>query len=101
MKTPKKILIVGYGSIGKRHAENLISNFNVKLIIYTKRKDLDFTNKNILVYDSLDKCLTEEPDIGFVTNETKFHLPVAIKLARYGLDLFLGFSYISRLFEGV
>ncbi len=89
MKTPKKILIVGYGSIGKRHAENLISNFNVKLIIYTKRKDLDFKNKNILVYDSLDKCLAEEPDIGFITNETKFHLPVAIKLARHGLDLFL------------
>jgi len=95
MKTPKKILIVGYGSIGKRHAENLLSNFNVKLIIYTKRRDLDFKNKNILVYNSLEKCLKEDPDIGFITNETKFHLPIAIKLARHGLDLFFRTTIIT------
>ena len=33
--------------------------------------------------------LLEKPDIGFITNETAYHIPVAIKLAKSGLDLFI------------
>ena len=33
-----KILIVGYGSIGKRHVNILSKNSNIKIIICTKRK---------------------------------------------------------------
>ncbi len=31
----------------------------------------------------------EKPDIGFITNETAYHVPIAIKLAREGIDLFI------------
>ena len=89
MKNRKKILIVGYGSIGKRHTENLLSNFDVDIIIYTKRNDLSFKTNKIKIFNSLDKCLKENPDIGFITNETKFHISIALKLAKQGLDLFI------------
>ena len=84
-----KILVVGYGSIGKRHVSNLLDNTKAEIIIYTKRKKLKFSSKNVKIIDSLDKALKENPTIGFITNETAYHIPIAIKLARAGLDLFI------------
>ena len=84
-----KILIVGFGSIGKRHMENILAEKNMKIVICTKRDDLKFKNKNIKIVNSLNDALKEKPTIGFITNETAYHIPIAIKLAREGLDLFI------------
>jgi len=85
-----KFLIAGYGSIGKRHLENIMSNNNSEIIVYSKRKDLsNLTKKNIKIFNSLEKCLAEKPNIGFITNETVHHVPVSKKLANAGLDLFI------------
>ncbi len=84
-----KILVVGYGSIGKRHVTNLLDNSKAEIIICTKRKDLKFLGKNVIVVNSIDKALKENPTIGFITNETSYHIPTAIKLAKAGLDLFI------------
>ena len=85
-----KILIVGFGSIGKRHLKNIISKTNSEIIILTQRNDLGYLKKdNIKVFNTLKECLQEKPDIGFITNETVQHVPIAIKLANAGLDIFL------------
>ena len=85
-----KILIVGLGSIGKRHLENILYTTNSQIIIFSKQTKLNFTkNEKIKVFDSLDKCLLEKPNIGFITNVTSDHIPIAIKLAKFGLDLFI------------
>jgi len=84
-----KILVVGYGSIGKRHVTNLLDNSKAEIIICTKRKKLKFSSKNVKVVNSLDKALKENPTIGFITNESAYHIPTAIKLAKAGLDLFI------------
>ena len=85
-----KFLIAGFGSIGKRHLENILTSSNSEVIVYSKRKDLlSLEKKNIKIFDSLERCLSEKPDIGFVTNETAYHIPVSKKLAQSGLDLFI------------
>ena len=85
-----KVLVIGYGAIGRRHVKNLLENTNLEIIIYTRRDDLDsLKRKNVKIYRSLKKCLSEKPDIGFITNETAYHVPIAIKLAKAGLDLFI------------
>ncbi len=84
-----KILITGFGSIGKRHLENITNGKNNQIIIWTKRKNLEFKKKNIKVFNSLKECLSEKPDIAFVTNETVHHIPTALELARNNLDLFV------------
>jgi len=43
----KKILVVGYGSIGKRHIENLLSISNLEVIVCTKRKDIGKLKKQM------------------------------------------------------
>ena len=84
-----RILVVGYGSIGKRHVKNLLNHTDSQIIIYTKRQDLDFKTKRMIVSNSFEYCLSQNPNIGFICNETAKHVPVAIKLAKAGLDLFL------------
>ena len=82
--------MVGYGSIGKRHVDNLIKIKNIKIIVCTKNKDAHIlTKKGILVYPSLAQCLNEKPDVGFVCNVTSLHVMTAIKLAQNGCDLFI------------
>ena len=85
-----KILIIGFGSIAKRHINNLIHNINCEIIVYSRRKNIRFLDhKKIKVLNSLGKCLLEKPDVAFITNETAFHIPMAIKMAKSGLDLFI------------
>ena len=85
-----KILIIGFGSIAKRHINNLIHNINCEIIVYSRRKNIRFLDhKKINVLNSLEKCLLEKPDVAFITNETAFHIPMAIKMAKSGLDLFI------------
>jgi len=84
------ILIVGYGSIGKRHFKNISKISNAKIVVLTKQKNLIELEKNgICVVNSLKEALSHKPDVGFVTNETSFHVDTAIKLANNGMNLFL------------
>ena len=85
----KKILIVGYGSIGKRHVENLLSIPNLEIIVCTKRNDVNKLKKHAKVYHTIRQSLKENPDLGFITNETSLHIPTAMKLASQGMDLFI------------
>ena len=96
-----KVLIAGYGSIGKRHIENFLQFKDIQLTVYTKRNDLQLLKKEgINVSSSLTECLKEKQDIGVVTNETSLHIPIAIKLAKEGLDLFLE-KPLSNSLKGV
>jgi len=96
-----RVLIAGYGSIGKRHIENFLQFKDIQLTVYTKRNDLQLLKKEgIKVSSSLTECLKEKQDIGVVTNETSLHIPIAIKLAKEGLDLFLE-KPLSNSLKGV
>jgi len=81
-----KVAIVGYGSIGKRHFENISKKFNDDIIICTKRTDIP---KNIKHCRTINKCLKENPDFVIITNETDKHLKTAIKFAQMGCHIFI------------
>lgn len=83
-----KALVIGYGSIGKRHVENLLKYTNAEILICTKRKDLK-PRKRCKIVNSLKEGINENPDVAFITNVTRLHVPTAIKLAKAGIDLFI------------
>jgi predicted dehydrogenase len=85
-----KILVVGYGSIGKRHVTNLLPIPNIEIIICTSRKNIDVELKNkCKIFESLDDCIDEEPIAAIISNVTSLHIKTALKLASAGLHLFL------------
>jgi|TARA_B100001013_G_scaffold187798_1_gene113309 predicted dehydrogenase len=85
-----KVLIVGLGSIGKRHLKNILSTTDCEIIVYSKHTNLKSSvKKNVKIFNTLDACLSEKPDVAFITNETAYHIPIAKKLAKAGLDLFI------------
>lgn len=78
-----KSLVIGYGSIGKRHIDNLSKLSNLEIIVCTKRKPDNFLKKRkCIVSNSLDECIKQYPDFAIIANETSLHCNTAIKLAQ-------------------
>ncbi len=84
-----KILVVGYGSIGKRHVQNLLKIPNVEILICTKQNIRNPCIKKVKILKSISECIKENPEIGIISNESSYHVKTAIKLAKLGIDLFI------------
>ena len=86
-----KILICGIGSIGKRHAKNLI-NLGEKNIIFYRERNFEIKDKKlkkIKVFHNLSEALKEKPKITFICNVTSKHILTAIECAKSGSHLFI------------
>jgi len=85
-----KVLLVGCGSIGKRHLENLNKLVAVEhIFVYSKVKDCLSGLKNkrkVSLVKSIDDI---HPDLAIIANETYKHIDTAVRLARKGTHLFI------------
>jgi len=85
-----KALVVGYGSIGKRHIENLSHYPNIEILVCTNRRmDQFLRKKKCRIFNNITSSLKEEPDVAFVTNVSNLHVSTATKLARKNIDMFI------------
>jgi len=84
-----KALVVGYGSIGQRHVNNLLAYPNMEILILTKRKKIQPRNKRCKIYHSIQECIEVKPDFAVICNETRYHLDTALKLAQNNIHLFI------------
>ena len=82
-----KILICGAGSIGTRHAKNLIA-LKHNIAFYTKRKNSPI--KDVLCFKKLTDAFTKfKPEITFITNVTSLHIKTALYAAKKNSALFI------------
>jgi predicted dehydrogenase len=85
-----KCLVIGYGSIGKRHIENLSLISNIELIVITKRKTDNFLHtKKCIVLEKIQEGINQKPDFAIISNPSSYHLKTAQKLVDNGIDLFI------------
>ena len=103
-----KILVVGYGSIGKRHVNNLSSLLTSKILVCTNREyDKFLKKKDCKIFKSLKKSIVEKPKAALITNVTSEHVETAINLANAGINLFIekplsnSFSNVKKLIRVV
>ena len=82
--------MVGYGSIGKRHVQNLLNMKHIEILVCTKNKEANTLKKNgVKIFKSISESLKETPDIGIICNETSLHVKTAIQLAKQNCHLFI------------
>ena len=86
-------LVVGGGSIGKRHLRNLLASGRAAAIVdprADRREEIAGKHPAARVFASLEEALAAETyRAGFVCLPTAYHLGPAMELARRGLHLFM------------
>jgi predicted dehydrogenase len=90
----RKILVVGLGSMGRRHCTNLKAlDATIEVAVWrqhTKVADLQGLESVVdHVFFSEDEILAWQPDAAFVTNPAPLHIKTAILLSRNNVHLFI------------
>jgi predicted dehydrogenase len=90
-----KFLILGCGSIGRRHAKNLRSLGVRNLVLcdadIQKAKTLGAEIKSNLIYSDYQNAIKQNPDIraAVICTPTSFHIAPSIYFAKHKVDLFI------------
>lgn len=97
-----KILIAGFGSIGRRHFQNLLSLGERDILFYRSGRSTlpDDELKGYPVETDLQAALSHRPQAVIVANPTALHLDVAIPAAEAGCSLLLE-KPLSHNLEGI
>ena len=97
-----KILIVGLGSIGRRHLRNLRALGERDILLFrTHRATLpDEDLDGLPVFTDLHQALAEKPDGVIIANPTAAHLSTALPAARAGANLLIE-KPVSHTLEGL
>ena len=86
-----KILIAGFGSIGRRHFRNLLT-LGEKDFLFLRSGRSTLVDCEIAQYPvetDIDSALSHRPDAVIIANPTALHLDVAIPAAEAGCHIFL------------
>lgn len=97
-----KILIAGFGSIGRRHFHNLLALGERDILFYRSGRSTlpDDELSGYVVETDLQAALAHRPQAVIVANPTALHLQVAIPAAEAGCDLLLE-KPISHSLDGL
>ena len=97
----KHILIVGTGSIGRRHlriAREQFPNAEVKVLGHRAAREVhEFSNGYLT---TIEEAIQFDPQIAIIANPSTFHIPVAKELAKSGTHLLIE-KPISSTTDGV
>lgn len=86
-----KILVAGLGSIGRRHALNLLALGQRDLVFYRTGlgSALDEELAGFPAETDLNAALAHQPEAAIIANPTALHVPVAIAAAEAGCSLLI------------
>ncbi len=95
MKNKTRVLIVGLGSIGRRHARLLSARTDVELhLCDTVPENRSQTLRSLLnppagIYSVFSEALKENPDIAFICVPNHLHVPLGLQAIEEGVDVFV------------
>ena len=96
-------LIVGCGSIGRRHLRNLKSLGISKIMaldVQPERAGAAAEELGISTFTNLSQALESSPDVVFITTPTSFHVPLALDAANHDCHIFIE-KPLSHNLDGV
>tara|TARA_B100000768_G_scaffold181481_1_gene204659 strand:- start:3351 stop:4301 length:951 start_codon:yes stop_codon:yes gene_type:complete len=80
-----KVVVVGYGSIGKRHVRNLISLGVKDIVLY--RFSANGNELNLKEVSELEDIIKISPDFVIVSNPTSLHFQTIVFLIKYHFNI--------------
>ncbi len=89
--TPRKVLIAGFGSIGRRHFENLKA-LGVQDFVFFRSKQGTVDDESIHqwpAFTNLEQALNCKPNVAIIANPTALHLHTALRAAEANCHLFI------------
>jgi len=95
MKNKTRVLIVGLGSIGRRHARLLSARSDVELSICdtvpeNRSQTLELLlNSPAGIYSLFSEALKAKPDIAFICVPNHLHVPLSLQAIEGGVDVFV------------
>jgi len=95
MNRKTKVLVVGLGSIGLRHARLLSERDDIDLSICEmieetrKRAVSILSDIKLIAYRDLADALREKPDVAFICVPDKFHVSAGLQAIESGADIFV------------
>ena len=100
---PLTYVVIGCGSIGKRHLQNLLALGAGALVAFDvradRREEVRARFPQIEVVDELDQAWAHRPDVAVVAVPTRWHVPLALQAAEAGCHLFIEKPLSDRLDE--
>jgi predicted dehydrogenase len=85
----ERILIIGFGSIGRRHFNIVKGRFPfAKVMVLRRSKKIDDANKDVFLYN-LNDALAFDPQIVVIANPANFHLSSASPFIKEGRYFFI------------
>lgn len=94
------VLIVGFGSIGRRHAKNLralCDPLRLTLLRREERSDNSSETLGATVVRGLDQALAARPDCAVVANPSSQHTDVLLPLLEAGIPCYIEKPVVTRL----
>ena len=85
-----RILIVGHGSIGKRHlrlARNRFPDADIRVLRHLKSTSTPENSNGC--FDNIEDALRFAPQLAVIANPATFHIEVALKLTEQGVHLLI------------
>lgn len=95
MKNKTRVLVVGLGSIGQRHARLLSERMDVELHIcdMVEKHRMDtvsaLVNSVVSEYSYFSDALLAKPDIVFICLPNQLHVPIGLQAIENGADVFV------------
>lgn len=103
MASGMDLLVIGAGSIGRRHARNL-KNLGATIFLYDVNSELLYTTCKMEGYTpctNYESFINERrPDAALVCTPNHLHIPIASQLVQYGIDIFIE-KPLSNTLDGV
>lgn len=84
-----KILIIGFGSIAKRHIKNLLELSDIEILVCTKQINFGNFKNYCKFFNKLNDAIRENPNAAIIANNTSEHVKTAIELSKNNIDLFI------------
>jgi predicted dehydrogenase len=98
-EVPSRFLVVGCGSIGKRHIKNLLALGAKNILAFDVRSDrrTEAVQLGVTTTDNLESAWKFQPEVALITVPTSLHVPLAFEAAKHGCDLFIEKPLSDRL----